>query len=281
MQMLPFPLHKLDGRAVISVTGPEASPFLQNLVTADVADLREGQAVYAALLQPQGKILFDFFILRHEDGFLLDCVRARKADLLKRLMLYKLRSQVTLGDGNDEVGVSFAEPVGLFYRDPRLRELGFRIIAEAGTLPRAPDEAYRFGTIRYGIADSEDDIGSGALFPHEANLDQLGAVSFTKGCYIGQEVVSRMQHRGTARNRILPVHITGGAPTSGINVMAGTRIIGSLLSSRGSDALALLRIDRLKDAVEAGETLLTEGKPLRVRKPDWVRFDVTLPEESP
>jgi folate-binding Fe-S cluster repair protein YgfZ len=116
------------------------------------------------------------------------------------------------------------------------------------------------------------------LFPHEANLDQLGAVSFKKGCFIGQEVVSRMEHRGTARNRIVPVYSPRGSPAKGGAVRADGKAIGTVLSMSDKDALALIRLDRLKDAVEGGLDLLTEAGPIHVRKPGWARFEIALPK---
>jgi tRNA-modifying protein YgfZ len=281
MQRLPFPTTRLSNHAVITVAGEEAQHFLQNLVTADIDGLKPGQAVYSALLQPQGKILYDFFVLTEKDRYVIDCSAARKAELLKRLTFYKLRAKVTLADSDEEVGVAAAKPAsGLSYTDPRAAQLGARLISPKGSLPEADGQAYDGGRIRLGLGDSDQDIGSGELFPHEANLDQLGAVSFNKGCFIGQEVVSRMEHRGTARNRIVPVHATKGMAAKGSEIKADGKAIGTMLSSAGSDGLALIRLDRLKDAVEDGIGLLTEAGPVHVRKPGWARFDVALPRDD-
>jgi folate-binding protein YgfZ len=281
MQRPAIATQKLASRAVITVAGEGAKDFLDNLVTADIARLKPGDAVYAALLQPQGKILFDFFILAGDGRYIIDCSAAQKNELLKRLVFYRLRAKVTLEDSHEEVGVAAVKPeAGLSFIDPRLAELGTRLIVPQGSLPSSSDETYRDKRIRLGLADSDEDIGSGTLFPHEANLDQLGAVSFSKGCFIGQEVVSRMEHRGTARNRILPVHLPSGAATKGSDIKAAGKVIGSMLSSSGSNALALIRLDRLKDAVDAGEELLTEACPLHVRKPSWARFEVSLASEN-
>ncbi|MGE3873069.1 MAG: folate-binding protein YgfZ [Parvibaculaceae bacterium] len=281
MQRLPFATQKLPSRAVISVAGEGAKDFLQNLVTADIDALGPGEATYSALLQPQGKILFDFFILAENGRYAIDCSKAQKAELLKRLVFYRLRAKVSLSDSDEEVGIAPARPAnGLCYTDPRAAQLGARLIAGKGSLPEADPEAYRGGRIRLGIADSDEDIGSGELFPHEANLDQLGAVSFKKGCFIGQEVVSRMEHRGTARNRIVPVYVPKGAPAKGSAIEARGKPIGTVLSASDKDALALIRLDRLKDAVEAGDELLTDAGPIHVRKPGWARFDVALPKDD-
>ncbi|MFL5258259.1 MAG: YgfZ/GcvT domain-containing protein [Hyphomicrobiales bacterium] len=276
MQAHPFPLHRRPERALIFVAGADAPEFLQGLLTCDVRPLGPGQASYAALLQPQGKILFDFFLLNDGERYLIDCSAEQKPDLLKRLSFYKLRAKVEIGEIADcEIGVAFQRPAqGSSFEDPRFSILGWRVVAPLGTLPAADGSAYRFARIELGIADTDEDIGSGKLFPHEANLDQLGGVSFTKGCFIGQEVVSRMQHRGTARSRILPVRVGGVAPPKGAEIRAGNSVIGTVLSSDGEDALALIRLDRLKEAVEEGRPILTEERRVHVRRPEWARFDV-------
>ena len=241
-------------RAVLGVAGAEAEHFLHNLVTADVLGLAEGDARYAALLTPQGKILFDFFVVKTADGYLLDCAASQLEELEKRLKFYKLRAKVTIGTRPDlEVGVAAEQPVvSVAYRDPRSAQIGWRIIAKAGTLPEGT--GYEAARIALGLADSDGDIGSGQLFPHEANFDLLGAVSFTKGCYVGQEVVSRMQHRATARSRILPIQFD--TLTGGKEIRGGEKMVGQVLSSSGHNALALVRIDRLD---EATLPLLTDG----------------------
>ena len=258
-------------RAVLSLEGAESENFLHNLVTADVLGLAEGEARYAALLTPQGKILFDFFVLKTAEGYLLDCAASQLEELMKRLMFYRLRAKVTFTERKDlEVGVSPERPAGMTASaDPRAPLIGWRVIAEKGKLPTGT--GYDQARIALGLADSDGDIGSGDLFPHEANFDQLGAVSFSKGCYIGQEVVSRMEHRATARSRILPVTFDGGAPPRGAPIKSADKIIGSVLSSTGNAALALLRLDRM---AEATQPLLTDAVRVRVHKPAWIKYDV-------
>ncbi|MGQ0483965.1 MAG: CAF17-like 4Fe-4S cluster assembly/insertion protein YgfZ [Hyphomicrobiales bacterium] len=267
----PFSPSLRPERSVLRIDGPEAIHFLHNLLTADIEGLAAGAAAYTALLTPQGKMLFDFFIVRDGDGFVIDCAASQKADLVKRLGFYKLRAKVTISDLTDrEVGVSPEKPAtGLAFSDPRDAAMGWRVIAPAGTLPRG--SGYDAARIRHGLADTDADLGSGEYFPHEANLDQLGAVSFEKGCYVGQEVVSRMEHRATARSRILPVHLDGAAPVKGSDIVSGGKIVGTLLSSQGPDALAVMRLDRL---AEAQAPLLTAGVGTRVIKPRWARYDV-------
>jgi len=268
MHHIDFKAGRLPGRAVLSVQGPEVGHFLQNLLTADVEHLVPGSATYAALLSPQGKILFDMLVVRAEDGYLIDCAKGMAAGLVQRLTMYKLRAKVEIARREDlAVNVSPLEAAG-FFADPRTPEIGWRGIGPAG-VPEA--EGYDAARIALGLADSEADIGSGEVFPHEANLDQLGGVNFRKGCYVGQEVVSRMEHRGTARSRILPVTLDGEAPPKGTEIRAGEKQMGTLLSSSGNVALALLRLDRL---AEAGEPLRAGGVTVTVRKPQWARYDV-------
>ena len=266
-----FLMQILWERAVLSLEGAEAETFLHNLVTADILGLVEGRARYAALLTPQGKILFDFFVLKTAEGYLLDCSASQLPELKNRLMFYRLRAKVTIAERKDlEVGVSPGQPPGLMaYVDPRTPLVGWRIITEKGKLPVG--SGYEVLRITLGLADSDGDIGTGQLFPHEANLDQLGAVSFTKGCYVGQEVVSRMEHRATARSRILPVQFDGAAPPRDAAIKGVEKTVGSVLSSAENIALALIRLDRLG---EAEQPLLTDGVRTHVHKPAWVNYDV-------
>jgi tRNA-modifying protein YgfZ len=266
-----FNMQVRRDRAVLAVEGPEAEHFLHNLVTADMLGLAMGQARYAALLTPQGKILFDFFAVRTAPGYFLDCALSQRDELVKRLMFYKLRAKLTIATRSDlEVGVSPDKPIhDISYADPRLPDLGWRIICAAGTLPEGA--GYDAARIGLGLADSDGDIGSANLFPHEANFDQFGGISFTKGCYIGQEVVSRMEHRSTARSRILPVKFEGAAPPRESEIKSGDKVIGAVLSSENDSALALIRLDRLEDCALP---LLTEGVRTRVQKPSWVSYEV-------
>jgi folate-binding protein YgfZ len=268
MRDIDFRAGRLVARAIIAVQGPDAGHFLQNLLTADVEHLEPGAATYAALLSPQGKILFDMLVVRAAEGFLIDCAQGMAAGLVQRLSMYKLRAKVEIALRPDlSVSVSPVAVAG-FFADPRTPEIGWRGISPAAG-PEA--EGYDAARIALGLADSEADLGSGEFFPHEANLDQLGGVNFRKGCYVGQEVVSRMEHRGTARSRILPVMLEAEAPPKGTEIRAGEKQIGTLLSSSGALALALIRLDRL---AEAQGPLMAGGVRLTVGKPRWVSYDV-------
>jgi folate-binding protein YgfZ len=282
----PF-IARLNERTVLSVAGADARYFLNNVVTADVERLGDGEACYGALLTPQGKILFDFFILASGGRFLLDCATATADGLLQRLSLYKLRAKVEL---TRETGLGVAVAwdgvpapvVGVvMFADPRLAGFGERLIGAPDALAsmaNADAFAYHARRIAAGLADSGD-IGSGVVFPHEANLDQLGGVSFSKGCYVGQEVVSRMQHRGTARARMVPVEIKGMAEP-GATVMAGERTIGTLLSVAGQEGLALIRLDRAEAARTEGVTLMAGAAPVTPRRPDWAHWTVAADKDG-
>ena len=272
----------LPDRAVVGVEGAEARDFLHSLLTSDVEPLYTGQAVYGALLTPQGKILFDLFTLATEAGFLLDAAASTADDLAKRLAMYRLRRKITIELKPDlAVAAIWGSDVppeldgALLFRDPRAAGLGYRAIGPTARLEAAAnDDAghYHEHRIGLGVADSDRDIGSGQLFPHEANLDQLQGVSFTKGCYVGQEVVSRMEHRGTARNRIVPVRFEGTRPAPGTEVAAGGRSLGRILSSENGRGLALLRLDRAEAARAAGQALLAGATPIVVERPEWARY---------
>ncbi|SFV06248.1 hypothetical protein SAMN02799631_04383 [Methylobacterium sp. 174MFSha1.1] len=271
-----MPLALLPDRAVVAVTGADASSFLQGLLTCNVETLPGGEARLGALLSPQGKILFDFLVSRAPDGFHLDVARDRVPDLVKRLTLYKLRAQVAVQALPLAVAAGWGgEAPASALRDGRLAALGWRLHAPEGEAPAADADAgtYAAHRIGLGVPEAGVDFAFGDAFPHEALMDQLGGVDFKKGCYVGQEVVSRMQHRGTARTRIVPlIYRDGEAAPSGEPVTAGERTLGQTGSGAGSRGLAMLRIDRLGEALAAGETVLAGGRAVTVEKPGFASF---------
>jgi hypothetical protein len=248
-------------------------------------------------LSPQGKIIADFFVAEapaHDGGgFFLDLPRALTKALLNKLNLYKLRARVIVEDLSEVLGVlaawdgQGATRIGLCYADPRLPALGLRVMlppqrvteaaAELGAIIVEPG-GYDSHRIALGIPQGGVDFGYSDAFPHEADMDQLGGVDFAKGCYVGQEVVSRMEHRGIARTRALPVRYEGTAPVVGVAVMAGERQVGTMGSSAEGRGIALVRTDRVADALSRGERLLAGGIPIRLGKPDWGHF--AFPEGS-
>ncbi|CCJ06802.1 folate-binding protein YgfZ [Methylocystis sp. SC2] len=267
----------LDDRAIIEISGEDAGKFLHNLVTNDVASLKAGEARFAALLTPQGKILFDFLVFAAgEGGYLLDCPLALSADLEKRLNIYKLRSKVTVTNRSGEFeAIAFpdateapqVEAVAIA-ADPR-GPLGFRAIAAKGKIPTAEGRsAYEARRIHAGVPLGGVDFDYGATFPHEANMDLLSGLDFKKGCYVGQEVVSRMKHRGLVRKRITKYRAQGAAPAPGETIRAGDVEIGVTGSRLHEEGLALIRLDRLGDALAAGATPMAAGADLSFETPD-------------
>jgi len=281
----------LSDRGVVKVAGDDARRFLHGLVSADMLELRPGAARFCALLTPQGKIIADFIATeapaKDGGGFFLDVPRERVKALVDKLNLYKLRSRVMVEDLSEVLGVLAAwdgtgtTSAGLAYPDPRLPALGTRIMvpphragdAAAGLGASLVGEShYEAHRIALGIPRGGLDFSYGDTFPHEADMDQLGGVDFEKGCYVGQEVVSRMEHRGIARTRTVTVDYDGAAPQAGAAITAGGRQVGTMGSAAGGRGLALLRLDRTAEALSRGEELLAGDVPLRPIKPDWARF---------
>jgi hypothetical protein len=269
----------LPDRGVVRVEGEDAPDFLQGMLTNDVVGLAAGEARYAALLTPQGKILFDFLALRASAAppvFLLDCPMALAADLAKRLSIYKLRAKVALSDASAGFGVvadwggAADLPAGAFaYADPRATALGRRAIlprAAAEALGDAALPAYEALRIGVGAPSGGVDFAYGDAFPHDADMDLFNGVDFRKGCYVGQEVVSRMKHRGEARKRVVRVRLAGAAPAPGTPVTDGALAVGALGAAAGDKALALLRIDRAAEAQAAGRPLQAAGVTLTLEE---------------
>lgn len=269
----------LDDRAIIAISGPEARDFLQGLVTNDVADgLAPGVGLYAALLSPQGKILFDFLVTEGEGALLLDCARDSRDALLRKLKMYKLRAKVDI-EARDQLGVysnlkghpanrdvPYADRAVTF-ADPRLPELGLRSIGATAEMPAqlSGANAYHEARLALGLPEGRD-FGSEKIFALDAGLEELHGVSFTKGCYIGQELTSRMKHRATARKRILTVIAQTDLPQRGSLTRGGAEI-GEILSSYGPRAFALVRLDRLEET--QGNVTLGEI-PVELSRPKWL-----------
>ena len=277
----------LPDRGVVKVAGDEARNFLNGLLTTDVTQVTPQVARFAALLTPQGKIIADCIVADGADALLLDCPLELAPALADRLKFYKLRAKITIDNLSQQLAVvaiwdgSGSIDRGVVYPDPRLTGLGRRVILEAASAPQAVADsgaqlvdasAYEAHRIALGVPRGGPDFIYGDAFPHEADMDQLHGIDFDKGCYVGQEVVSRIEHRGTARNRVVPVTADGAAPAAGVPVMAGEKHVGLTGSSIGSQGLALLRLDRVADANAAGLPLTAGGITLHPRKPDWAQF---------
>ena len=264
----------LDDRAVLAVSGPDASAFLQGLVTNDVLRLSEGASIYAALLTPQGKILFDFLLFRRSDAYLLDCWSGHHDALLSRLLLYRLRSKVTVEPSESLAilgGWGAAPPPAEGTIDPRLGALGWRAIIPKSDIPEgvARASAYLPHRLDCGVPEGSD-FGQDKIFALDACLEELHGVSFEKGCYVGQELTARMKHRGTARKRLVPVATLSGADLGerGSSVTSGALDLGTTVSVYSDRGFALLRLDRLAEA--GNEPIQIAGHPVRVVQSPWL-----------
>jgi folate-binding protein YgfZ len=280
----------LPDRGVVKVSGHDARDFLNGLLTTDVALLRPGLGRFGALLTPQGKITTDFLITEappgHGGGFLVDCPRALAQGLADKLGFYRLRAKVVIENLSDSLGVLAVwdgDPAlkpDLAFADPRNAALGWRILVPRELAKKAADligaemvdsTAYDAHRVASGVPRGGVDFMYGDAFPHETNMDRLHGVDFDKGCYVGQEVVSRMQHRGTARTRTVRIILDGPAPEPGAVVLAGDKPVGTMGSAAGHHGLALIRIDRAADALASGTPLTSGGLAIRLAEPDDLR----------
>jgi len=267
----------LNNRAILRLSGNDVQDFLQNIITCDVENLRDDELTFGALLSPQGKILFDFFVVKQTSGFLLDVHKDHAADLFKRLTFYKLRADVTIEIADDLTVVAAwgtQKTSNNGSADPRIGELGYRTYL---TQPSGSDnvEAYNAHCISSGVPQSVFDFELGNAFPHDVLMDQFEGtgIDFSKGCYVGQEVVSRMQHRGTARNRFVQVTGTNELPALGTELLVGDRAIGKMGGHSGSLGLALVRTDRASKAIQDDLPIKTGGQTVTLKLPHFVNFD--------
>jgi hypothetical protein len=271
----------LGDRGVIQMEGADATGFLQRLITNSVLNIPKGEGRYAGLLTPQGKLLFDFFVVPlpegPEAGYLIDCAGEQTADLVKRLNLHKMRAKIAIEDKSKDFAVAaiFGGDAatgieGVFYRDTRAAGMGLRIIAARDAVARLKDAgeaAYEAHRVMQGVPKGGVDFRYGDAFVHDVNLDLMNGIDFKKGCYVGQEVVARVHYRNSARKRIVKIHFDGPAPAQGTQITAGLTNIGQVGSTAGEEGLAMVRLDRLEEA-RAADVALKAGD---------VAVDVTLP----
>jgi hypothetical protein len=281
-------IARLPDRGIVEVEGPDAAGFLHNLVTNDIATLPIGQAAYAGLLTPKGKIMFDFLVYRRgEESFVLDCAKHVAADLAKRLTMYKLRAKMAVTDHGDAltVGASWGDDAdwpaaqGLeTYDDPRYGPLGKRFIAPAAfwdehrsAAGNDAARAYHRHRITFAVPEGGRDFAFGEAFPHDACFEALNGVDYRKGCYIGQEVVSRMHHKGTAKTGVAMVEAGADLPEGGAAIHAGDSPAGQLGSVDGTRGIAMLRMDRIEKAREEGQPVTADGREITVIMPPWLK----------
>jgi len=263
----------LDDRATISVSGKDANALLQSLITTDLGALPADEVRPGALLTPQGKILFDFLISRDDEALRLETSRDQAEPLLKRLMMYKLRSAVEFSLLNPApVTVVFDEErAAESYRDHRFEKAGFSVFRlyrrTAGDEAVVADlDSLR---IAAGVAVAGRDYALQDAFPHDVLMDLNGGLSFRKGCYVGQEVISRMQHRGTARRRVVIVRGDAPLPPTGTSLSVDGRSIGSLGTVRDEAGLAIVRIDKVGEALTKGDDIRAGDVRVTLTLPGW------------
>ncbi len=268
-----MPIAILPDRSVLEISGEDRVSFLQGLVSNDVAAAAPGHAVWAAFLTPQGKWLADFFILAEGERLLLDVVRDQAAMLLQRLSRFRLRSKVALREAAFVVQAGWGGaplPGGIAAPDPRLPDAGWRALSP--TPPPGADataEDYDRHRLALGLPDGVRDLEAEASVLLEAGFDELNGVSWTKGCYMGQELTARTKYRGLVKRRLVPVRIAGAAPVRGTPVLDATGTqVGEIRSGREGLAIAQLRLD----AIESGTALTADGAAVTPEIPSWMRL---------
>jgi folate-binding protein YgfZ len=271
-----MPVARLDDRAAVRITGPDAAGLLQNVLTLDIEAVHRHGSGYGALLTPQGKILWDFVLHRQPDGYAAD-LRFDHADaFIRRLTLYKLRAKVEIAAAPDlsvfaAWGQFREEQGGDAPADPRLAELGSRWLAPDGNADASAAEWHRHRIV-LAVPEGGVDFPFGEAFPHDAAMDSLRGVAFQKGCYIGQEVVSRMRHRGTARRRVVMVEGSGTLPEPGTDILAGEQVVGRLGSSAVGKAIGVVRLDRVRAALDSGVPIRAGSADITVALPAWATY---------
>ena len=253
----------LPDRAVLEVSGEDRVAFLQGLVSNDVAEAAPGRAVWAALLTPQGKWVADFFIVAEADRLLLDVEAGQAAMLAQRLTRYRLRSKVAVAPVplTVQVGWGGGGPQGAV-PDPRLPDAGWRLVTDAPLPINATPLDYDRHRLRLGLPDGSRDMESEKTTLMEAGFDELHGVSWTKGCYMGQELTARTKYRGLLKRRFVPVEVHGPLPAPGTPILSGMQEVGSLRSGQADRALALLRLDAIgTPGLRCGDATVVPGRP--------------------
>ncbi len=271
----------LPNRRFIRIGGEAASDFLQNLITTDLDSLSDGEARAGALLTPQGKILFDFLIARDGAAYRLETDKDQQEALLRRLAMYKLRAAVDLqAEETQGVSVHWGDSVPQHgVKDGRFAKAGVVLYRVPGHHVSGDSSSYDLLRIAYGVAESGRDYALQDAFPHDVLMDVNDGVSFKKGCFVGQEVVSRMKHRGTARRRVVTVSGEHILPAAGTEIMAGGKPIGTLGTVVADKGLAIVRTDRAADAMSSNVAMMAGDVTVSVSLPEWT--GLSFPSTDP
>ncbi len=291
----------LTDRAILSVSGADSLAFLQGIVTNDMEKVSSTKAIYAAILTPQGKYLHDFFVTKAKDRYLIDCPISQTAELTKRLKMYRLRADVEIDDqseqhrvlsivNHDDLNEFGLDAIpgkanlfggGIVFIDPRLAELGIRAIIPAASsaefeekteLAEQPLENYKFLQHSVGVPDGNDGEVLKQAFPLEMGFDELNAISFDKGCYVGQEVTTRMKIRNLVKKRLVPIHFEDGSPEAGADVLDQNKTTGQVFSVGPNSGLAMIRLEAIEQVAAGESNLIADEIPLQATQPDWFQL---------
>jgi len=280
---MPVPIVHLPERTLIAVGGADARDFLERLITNDVETMIGEQVVPSALLTPQGKIMFDFLICETAGRFLIDIRSTLVEDFLRRMTMYRMRANVTFETLADQTVFAQWGPEGPETGLPDSRfptQAGVKRVYGSSDKATADISDWHRLRIAHGVAESGLDYSLSDAFPHDLLMDINGGVSFSKGCFVGQEVVSRMKHRNTARRRVVTVNASAPLPASGTSIEADGRPLGALGSVVDQSALAIVRIDRVSDALAAGNAITAGQVPVSLSLPEWSGLSFPRPDSN-
>lgn len=248
--------HVLENRGLFLLQDGDARPFLQGIITNDIAKLAPEKSLYAAILTPQGKFLYDLFLYDWQGGILLEYYKPKEADIIKKLTMYRLRSKVTFTPINDHFVVAAWDGAS-GTPDPRDARMGVRFVTNQPPKETVSAEEYHKWRIGFTIPEMPIDLVSEESFPLPCNLEEINAIDYKKGCYVGQEVTARSKYRGNIRKRIFTVQFEATAPQAGTGITAEGKTIGTMLSSSGNLGLAQLEIEAADKPLTAGEINLS------------------------
>lgn len=260
----------LPHRGILELSGPDRVTFLNGLVSNDVSKARAGEAVWAALLTPQGRYLNDFFVFSDNERLLLDIPRDDIPALSEKLRRFKLRAKVEIADQSERYQVyaiwqGVAPTLPLTAADPRLKAAGYRCLGTTPLACSASFEDYAAHRIALGLPDGPPDLEPGKTLLLEAGFDELNGIDWQKGCYMGQELTARTKYRGLVKRRLLPATLSQPGLEAGTSILANGQEVGTLRSSAGTQALVMLQLSALQ------ETLSLSGGALSVHVPDWLK----------
>ncbi|MCP4923342.1 MAG: folate-binding protein YgfZ [bacterium] len=277
-------LVSLSSRSFLSLQGEDPLPFLQGLVTQDVLPLQPGQALYTLLLNPQGRYESDFFVLHKNSEIILDIPRTHLKFLKKKLTFYKMRRPLEVLDVSDQwqVLALFGEDAmpslpkeSFYYDDPRLPKAGKRILwPSKDALPKqlSDPDFYENHRLNLGLLESEKDLIPGKTIPLEANMEFLKAISWSKGCYLGQELTTRTYHQGLVRKRLLPVHLQGPLPAPQDPIFCEDKKVGTFSSGHQDKGIALLRLEHTLKAIKERKSLRSGDTLITPNIPSWINL---------